>query len=58
MSFIYEKHVVVTESEIQSVAFYKLEVQHLLSVSAAHYFSLYNFKDAIFKLVLILNFKI
>lgn len=43
MSFIYEKYGVITESEIQSAAFYELEIQHLLSVSAAHYFALYNF---------------
>lgn len=36
---------------MQSVAFYELEIQHLLSVSAAKNFSLYNFKDAIFRLV-------
>lgn len=58
MSLIYEKHVVITESEIQSVAFYELQIQHLLSVSAAHYFSLYNFKYTVFRFVLILNFKI
>lgn len=51
MSFIYEKYVVITENEIQSVAFHELEIRHLLSVSAAHYFSLCNFKDAIFRLV-------
>lgn len=49
-SFIYEKHGVITKSEIQSVAFYELEIQNLLNVSAAHYFSLNNFKDAIFRL--------
>lgn len=50
MSFIYEKHGVITKSEIQSAAFYELEIQHLLNASAAHYFSLNNFKDAIFRL--------